>query len=130
MRSRVKTTISDVAAEAGVSIATVFNVLNNRRRIGEKARVRILEASKRLVYFPANLGVAGIEMFTPVLNAPEAGILGICSVQPKPVMKKDGGVDFVPHMGLSITLNHCATDGTLAGRFLAAMRKALVNLKF
>jgi len=77
-----------------------------------------------------NLGAAGIEMFTPVLNAPEVGILGICSVQPKPVMKKDGGVEFIPHMGLSITFNHCATDGAPAGRFLAAMRDRLAALKF
>ncbi|MEI8206107.1 MAG: dihydrolipoamide acetyltransferase family protein [Kiritimatiellales bacterium] len=77
-----------------------------------------------------NLGAAGIEMFTPVLNAPEVGILGICSVQPKPVMKKDGGVEFIPHMGLSITFNHCATDGAPAGRFLAAMRETLANLNF
>ena len=56
MKSRVKPTIRDVAAEAGVSIAAVSNVLNNRGRIGEKARVRILEASKRLGYFPNAAG--------------------------------------------------------------------------
>ena len=75
-----------------------------------------------------NLGAAGIEMFTPVLNAPEVGILGICNVQPKPVMDKNGGVEFIPHMGLSITFNHCATDGAPAGRFLSAMRDVLANL--
>ena len=88
------------------------------------------DALKGGTFTVTNLGAAGIEMFTPVLNAPEVGILGICSVQPKPVMKKDGGVDFIPHMGLSITFNHCATDGAPAGRFLAAMREALANLKF
>lgn len=76
-----------------------------------------------------NLGAAGIEMFTPVLNAPEVGILGICNVQPKPVMKKDGGVEFIPHMGLSITFNHCATDGAPAGKFLAAMREKLAKFE-
>ena len=86
------------------------------------------DALKGGTFTVTNLGAAGIEMFTPVLNAPEVGILGICSVQPKPVMKKDGGVEFIPHMGLSITFNHCATDGAPAGRFLAAMREALANL--
>ena len=88
------------------------------------------DALKGGTFTVTNLGAAGIEMFTPVLNAPEVGILGICSVQPKPVMKKDGGVEFIPHMGLSITFNHCATDGAPAGRFLAAMREALANLNF
>jgi pyruvate dehydrogenase E2 component (dihydrolipoamide acetyltransferase) len=76
-----------------------------------------------------NLGASGIEMFTPVLNAPEVGILGVCNVQPKPVMTKDGGVEFIPHMGLSITFNHCATDGAPAGRFLAALRNALAAIE-
>ena len=83
------------------------------------------DALKGGTFTVTNLGAAGIEMFTPVLNAPEVGILGICSVQLKPVMKKDGGVDFIPHMGLSITFNHCAADGAPAGRFLAAMRDRL-----
>ncbi|MGE4488891.1 MAG: dihydrolipoamide acetyltransferase family protein [Kiritimatiellales bacterium] len=72
-----------------------------------------------------NLGAMGIESFTPVLNAPEVGILGVCGIQPKPVMKKDGGVDFVPHIGLSLTFDHCASDGAPAARFLVALRQSL-----
>ncbi len=77
-----------------------------------------------------NLGAAGIESFTPVLNAPEVGILGICNVQLKPMMDKEGGVEFIPHMGLSMTFNHCATDGAPVGGFLAAMRQKLASLAF
>ncbi len=65
------------------------------------------------------------ESFTPVLNAPEVGILGVCSVQPKPVMNKEGGADFVPHMGLSLTFDHCAADGAPAARFLASLKTKL-----
>jgi pyruvate dehydrogenase E2 component (dihydrolipoamide acetyltransferase) len=88
------------------------------------------DALKGGTFTVTNLGAAGIEMFTPVLNAPEVGILGICSVQLKPVMKKDGGVEFIPHMGLSLTFNHCAADGAPAGRFLAAVREKFATLKF
>lgn len=88
------------------------------------------DALKGGTFTVTNLGASGIEMFTPVLNAPEVGILGVCNVQPKPVMKKDGGVEFIPHMGLSLTFNHCATDGAPAGRFLAAMRDRLAGLQF
>ncbi|MDF7826741.1 dihydrolipoamide acetyltransferase family protein [Pontiellaceae bacterium B12227] len=72
-----------------------------------------------------NLGAMGIESFTPVLNAPEVGILGVCNIQPKPVMNKDGGADFVPHMGLSLTFDHAAADGAPAARFLASLRLKL-----
>ena len=71
-----------------------------------------------------NLGAMGIESFTPVLNAPEVGILGVCAIQPKPVMK-GGEVEFVPHMGLSLTFDHCAADGAPAARFLASLRQKL-----
>ena len=68
-----------------------------------------------------NLGAMGIESFTPVLNAPEVGILGVCTIQPKAVMK-GSDVEFVPHVGLSLTFDHCAADGAPAARFLASLR--------
>ncbi len=74
-----------------------------------------------------NLGAMGIESFTPVLNKPEVGILGVCAVQPKPVMKGED-VSFVPHMGLSLTFDHQATDGAPAGRFLKALVNNLENI--
>jgi len=72
-----------------------------------------------------NLGAMGIETFTPVLNAPEVGILGVCNVQLKPVMGKGGETQFVPHIGLSFTFNHCAADGAPAAKFLVALRQNL-----
>lgn len=71
-----------------------------------------------------NIGALGIESFTPVLNAPEVGILGVCAIQPKPVMNGDK-VEFAPHMALSLTIDHCAVDGAPAARFLASLREKL-----
>jgi pyruvate dehydrogenase E2 component (dihydrolipoamide acetyltransferase) len=71
-----------------------------------------------------NLGALGIESFTPVLNTPEAGILGVCSIQAKPVMI-EGEVEFIQHMGLSLTFDHRAVDGAPAARFLASLREKL-----
>jgi pyruvate dehydrogenase E2 component (dihydrolipoamide acetyltransferase) len=71
-----------------------------------------------------NLGALGIEAFTPVLNAPEVGILGVCAIQPKPVITGTEAA-FVPHLGLSLTFDHCAVDGAPAARFLARLRDKL-----
>lgn len=71
-----------------------------------------------------NLGALGIEAFTPVLNAPEVGILGVCAIQPKPVIS-GAEAGFVPHLGLSLTFDHCAVDGAPAARFLASLREKL-----
>ena len=73
-----------------------------------------------------NLGALGVESFTPVLNPPEVGILGVCAIQPKPVMDGED-VAFVPHIGLSLTFNHQAVDGAPAARFLKALSAALAN---
>lgn len=73
-----------------------------------------------------NLGVLGIESFTPVLNPPEVGILGVCAIQPKPLMVNDD-VKYIPHIGLSLTFDHRAVDGAPAARFLKALSTAIAN---
>jgi pyruvate dehydrogenase E2 component (dihydrolipoamide acetyltransferase) len=73
-----------------------------------------------------NLGALGIESFTPVLNPPEVGILGVCAIQPKPVMIGDD-VKYVPHIGLSLTFDHRAVDGAPAARFLKELSTAIAN---
>ena len=75
-----------------------------------------------------NLGAMGIESFTPVLNAPEVAILGVCAIQPKPVIS-GSTTEFVPHIGLSLTFDHCAADGAPAARFLAHLREKINQLE-
>jgi pyruvate dehydrogenase E2 component (dihydrolipoamide acetyltransferase) len=74
-----------------------------------------------------NLGALGIESFTPVLNPPQTAILGLGNIQLKPVQAKDG-VSFVPHLGLSLTINHQAVDGAPGARFLAALAQTLAAI--
>lgn len=50
------TTISDVAAKAGVSPSTVSRVLNDRPGISEETRARVLRAARELGYFPTMAG--------------------------------------------------------------------------
>jgi len=75
-----------------------------------------------------NLGAFGIESFTPVLNPPEVGILGVGNVNLKPV-EVDGDVQFIPHIGLSLTINHQVVDGAPAARFLQGLSQALADLE-
>jgi len=73
-----------------------------------------------------NLGIMGIESFTPILNIPQVAILGVCSISLKPVMKEDK-IQFIPHMGLSLTFDHRAVDGAPAARFLQELCKLIAN---
>jgi pyruvate dehydrogenase E2 component (dihydrolipoamide acetyltransferase) len=72
-----------------------------------------------------NLGAFGIESFTPVLNAPEVGILGVCAIVPRPVAGKDGAVTVEQRMGLSLTVDHQIIDGAPAARILKAFCDAI-----
>jgi len=76
----------------------------------------------------STLGALGIEGFTPVLNAPEVGILGVCTILPRPVITGDE-VEFVPHMGLSLTFDHRAVDGAPAAHFLVSLREKLATFE-
>jgi pyruvate dehydrogenase E2 component (dihydrolipoamide acetyltransferase) len=67
-----------------------------------------------------NLGASGIESFTPILNPPQVAILGIGAVHLKPI-EENGAVAFVPHIGLSLTIDHQVVDGGPAARFLKTM---------
>ena len=76
----------------------------------------------------SNLGSTGIESFTPVINAPELAILGVCGIQPKPVIVDDDAYDIQPHLGFSLTIDHAAVDGAPAARFLKALCDAVANI--
>lgn len=76
----------------------------------------------------SNLGSTGIESFTPVINAPELAILGVCGIQPKPVMVDEDAYDIQPHLGFSLTIDHAAVDGAPAARFLKALCDAVADI--
>ena len=61
----------------------------------------------------SSLGAMGIESFSPILNPPQTGILGVCST----VERMKNGVSY-PATGLSLTFDHRALDGADAARFL------------
>ena len=65
-----------------------------------------------------NLGAFGIESFTPVLNAPEAAILGVGNITNAAVEKPDGSLGIEKRLGLSLTIDHQAVDGAPGARFL------------
>lgn len=75
----------------------------------------------------SNLGGFGIEQFTPVLNTPQVGILGVGGIKLEPV-RKDGEVVFEDRVSLSLTIDHMVVDGAPAARFLAVLNDNLTDL--
>jgi pyruvate dehydrogenase E2 component (dihydrolipoamide acetyltransferase) len=77
-----------------------------------------LLSSEAATFTVSNLGAYGVEMFTPVINLPQAAILGVNTIVLRPKDLGDGVYGFVPYIGLSLTYDHRALDGGEATRFL------------
>ena len=89
-----------------------------------------LLSSEAASFTVSNLGNYGIEMFTPVINLPQAAILGVNTIVPRPKDLGDGVFAFVPFIGLSLTYDHQALDGGEASRFLKQIAVEIENLEF
>ena len=73
-----------------------------------------------------NLGSMGVESFTPVINPPQTCILGVDNITRR--IKQVNGQDvFYSAMGLSLTFDHRALDGTPAAKFLKELCFNLEN---
>jgi len=74
-----------------------------------------------------NLGAFGVVGFTPVLNVPQVGILGVDAITPGPVQAADGSVTFIPQIGISLTVNHQVVDGAPGARFLQSLAASIAR---
>ena len=78
----------------------------------------------------SNLGNYGVEMFTPVINLPQACILGVCTIIHRPADIGNNTFGFVPYMGLSLTYDHRAIDGGPATLFLREVKEQIERFEY
>jgi pyruvate dehydrogenase E2 component (dihydrolipoamide acetyltransferase) len=88
-----------------------------------------LLSSANASFTVTNLGIYGVEMFTPVLNLPQAGILGVNTITYRPADLGGGVIGFIPVIGLSLTYDHRAVDGAPASAFLAEVKKEIEGIE-
>lgn len=73
-----------------------------------------------------NLGALGIDTFTPIINPPEAAVLGVGRLDRRPVVRGDEIV-IREQLSLSLTFDHRVTDGAPAARFLQTLGRLIEN---
>ncbi|MDS9470442.1 dihydrolipoamide acetyltransferase family protein [Sporosarcina pasteurii] len=73
-----------------------------------------------------NIGSAGGQWFTPIINHPEVAILGIGRIAEKPVVK-DGEIVAAPMLALSLVFDHRMMDGATAQHALNHIKRLLNN---
>jgi pyruvate dehydrogenase E2 component (dihydrolipoamide acetyltransferase) len=76
----------------------------------------------------SNLGIYGIESFSPILNPPQVAILGVNSIELKPV-RRNNIVEFVDCIGLSLTCDHQVIDGAQGARYLKIVKEQIENIE-
>ncbi len=72
----------------------------------------------------SNGGVYGSLMSTPILNAPQSGILGMHKIQERPVVVA-GKIEVRPMMYLALSYDHRIVDGREAVTFLVRVKESL-----
>ena len=90
------------------------------RDLAARARANALRTEELIggTFSLTNLGGFGIDAFTPVLNPPQSGILGIGRIQPRVIARPDGAIAVEQTTTLSLTFDHRVADGAPAARLL------------
>ena len=125
-----------VDTDRGLMVPTVFGAEKltlNELALASKAVITEAQSGKinpdllkGATFTVSNLGAMGIESFTPIVNPPQTGILGVDCVTKR--IKEVNGEDVTyPAMGLSLTVDHRAVDGADAARFLKDVGFLLEN---
>ena len=121
----------------GLMVPTIFNA-DQKSLLEISKEVKQLAAECRegnispdklsgATFTVSNLGSMGVESFTPVINPPQTGILGVCCTTDRVRKGADGSIQIYPAMGLSLTYDHRAVDGTPAARFQKELARNLEN---
>lgn len=120
----------------GLLVPTLFNAnLLSLNEISKQTKQLAKEAQEGSIspdkltgasFTISNLGALGIEHFTPVINPPQTGILGVNNIQTR-VKMENGDMKPYQAMGLSLTYDHRALDGAPASRFLQDLCRTLEN---
>ena len=94
--------------------------------LGKKARDGTLSIDEMQggTFTITNGGIYGSLMSTPILNAPQSGILGMHKIQERPVVVA-GKVEVRPMMYLALSYDHRIVDGREAVTFLVRVKESL-----
>jgi len=112
--------VKDTDRKSIFTISNEINDLAGKAREGRLAPAEMKGASCTIT----NIGSAGGQWFTPVINHPEVAILGIGRIAEKPVVK-NGEIVAAPVLALSLSFDHRLIDGATAQKALNQIKRLL-----
>ncbi|MBI4294945.1 MAG: 2-oxo acid dehydrogenase subunit E2 [Chloroflexi bacterium] len=123
-----------VALEAGLIVPVISDA--DRKSLAKLAQERVhleeraaqgklsLKEMTGGTFTVSNMGSLGVDEFRPIINPPEAAILGVGRILEQPAVRQ-GQVVNLPLMRLTLTADHRVLDGALAAAFLATLVRHL-----
>ena len=116
--------IKDADRKGIIEISKELGELSAKARAGELKSQDMQGATFTI----SSLGGIGGTGFTPIVNAPEVAILGVCKSQIKPIWN---GKEFAPRLmcPLSLSFDHRVIDGAAAARFTVYLGKLLSDVR-
>lgn len=114
----------------GVDSSSLEEVAANYEALVAKARTGRIpyEDLSGGTFTISNLGMAGIDAFTPIVNYPEAAILGVGRTKDTPVRAADDALLWKKTVVFSLTMDHRIVDGYTGALFLKALAETLSDL--
>ena len=117
-----------LARELGVDLGLVKGTGLKGRIVGDDIKAFVKAALQGACFTISSLGGIGGTGFTPIVNAPEVAILGVCKSQIKPVWN---GKEFAPRLmcPLSLSFDHRVIDGAAGMRFTVFLANLLKDFR-
>ena len=105
---------------------SVFQISADAKALGKLAKDKKLKPDQFTggTFCVSNLGMMGIPKFLPIINTPNAAILGVGTSVQKPVVK-NGQIVVGTTMTLTLSCDHRVVDGAVGAQFLNALKQLL-----
>jgi pyruvate dehydrogenase E2 component (dihydrolipoamide acetyltransferase) len=110
--------IHNIDKKSLTEIDKEINALTEKARQGKLSRDEVSGGTFTI----SNLGMYGVDFFTPIINPPEAAILGVGRITKKPVFV-DGKIEVKRFVTLSLSYDHRIVDGVPAAEFLRKVKR-------
>lgn len=139
--NRIKRAMVNIGMAVGLDDGLLVPVIRNAdtksletisqeaKDLAGRAKDGSLDASeyKGSTFSISNIGMFGITSFTPIINQPDAAILGVCATEDVLALTEEGEITTKKVMTLSLTFDHRLIDGATAAKFQQTLKAILEN---
>ncbi len=110
-------------------LASIWDLNDELRRLSRAARDGSIAPGELMgsTFSVTNYGALGMDGGVPLINAPEVGILGVGTVEQRPVVTKKGKVRVAPTTQVTLSFDHRVADGSEAAAFVTFVADRLAD---